>query len=94
MNTRNIISWSYIISIASFGLTIYAKIAHSESTMTLFVLALLTQLVFAVFAIYELRGSEHFTRREKADWTVLIVCAPLIFGTYYLLRLRHRILPT
>ncbi|MES2332285.1 MAG: hypothetical protein V4539_21940 [Bacteroidota bacterium] len=94
MNTRNIISWSYIISIAAFGLAIYGKIAYSGDTMSLFVIALLSQLVFAVFAIYELRGSENFTRREKADWTVLILCAPLIFGTYYLLRLRQRSLHT
>jgi hypothetical protein len=92
MNIRNLIPWSYAVSIAAFSLAIYAKAGKSESLFTMFIIAMLVQFIFAALAIYELRGSEHFTRKEKADWTVLLLCAPIFFGTVYLFKLRRRIL--
>jgi hypothetical protein len=94
MNTRNIISWSYAISVATTGLSIYTGVTESANMLTTFIIALLSQIVFAVLAVYELRRSEHFTKGEKADFTILIFCAPLIFGTFYLLKMRKRIVYT
>lgn len=91
MKTRNIIPWTYAISIGAFCLAIYSKMANFEDTFTFFIIALVSQLLFAFFSIYELRGSEHFTQKEKANWAPLILCAPLIFGTIYLVKLRRRI---
>jgi hypothetical protein len=91
MNTRNIIPWTYAVSVGAFCLAIYSKMTGFEDAFTFFVTALVSQLLFAFFSIYELRGSEHFTQREKANWTALLLCAPLIFGTVYLIKLRRRI---
>ncbi|MEO8172377.1 MAG: hypothetical protein ABI581_04815 [Sediminibacterium sp.] len=91
MRIRTILPWIYSLSIAALGLSLYAKATESGNQVTLFMVSLILQFVFAVFAVYELRGSEHFTKREKADWSLLILCAPLIFGTAYFVKLRRRI---
>jgi hypothetical protein len=91
MNARNMIHWAYAISVAAFCLALYSKIANSEGIFTFFLITLVSQWLFAFFAIYELRGSEYFTQKEKANWTTLLLCAPLIFGTVYLVKLRRRI---
>lgn len=91
MNTRIMISWAYAISVSACCLAIYSKIANFEDLFTFFIIAMVSQLLFAFFSIYELRGSEYFTQKEKANWTVLLLCAPLFFGTIYLVKLRRRI---
>lgn len=91
MNTRNILPWIYAISISALCLDMYSMV-NFEGIFTFFIIDLAFQLLFAFFAIYELRGSEHFTQKEKANWTPLILCFPLIFGTFYLVKLRRRIL--
>ncbi|MES2373616.1 MAG: hypothetical protein V4557_13635 [Bacteroidota bacterium] len=91
MSIRNLVPWSYAASVAALCFALYAKANDSASPMTVFAIAVLLQFIFAAFAIYELRGSEQFTRREKSDWTVLILCAPLVFGSFYLVKLRRRI---
>jgi hypothetical protein len=79
MNTRNIIPWTYAVSVGAFCLAIYSKMTGFEDVFTFFVTALVSQLLFAFFSIYELRGSEHFTQKRKSQLDSLITMCTIDF---------------
>lgn len=92
MNNRNIVPLSYALSIAFFCLGIYAQITHSGDLMTMLIGCGVTQILFAILTIYELRKSEQLTQKEKSNWTALLIISPIIFGIMYLKTIRRKVL--
>ena len=92
MNNRHIVPLSYALSVAFFGLAIYSAITHSGNLMIIFIGCLLTQLLFAVLSIYELRTSIYLPQNEKSRWTTILLIAPMFYGIIYLKTLRRRVL--
>ena len=92
MTNRNIVPLSYALSVAFFSLTIYSAITHSGNLMIIFIGCLLTQLLFAVLSIYELRTSIYLPQNEKSTWTAFLLIAPMLYGIFYLKTVRRKVL--
>jgi len=92
MNNRNIVPLSYALIVAFFFLAIYSAMTHSGDLITMFIGCLLTQILFAVLSIYELRKSEQLTQTEKSNWAALLIVSPPIFGFMYLTTIRRKVL--
>jgi hypothetical protein len=91
MKNRTIVPLSYAVTVGTICLAMYAKATNSVDLVTMFIIVLVSQFIFAAFAIYELSNSEHFTAKEKSNWTALLLCAPLLLGIIYFSTIRKRI---
>jgi len=91
MNKRNIVPFSYALTIAFFCFSLLAKATNSDNMMAMLIGCLITQLLFACISIYELRQSEQLTKSEKSNWTAYLLIAPPIFGIFYLTTVRRKL---
>jgi hypothetical protein len=93
MNLRNLVPISYALTIAFISCAILTKVMQIDAykSFTLLMGSVITQILFAIFSILEIRNSEKITKSEKSRWTTFLMISPPIFGMIYLTSLRRRI---
>jgi hypothetical protein len=91
MNLKKIVPALYAFLLGFFPLSLIAKLDHSANFMVYFCCAVGTQILFSIFSIVELRGSEQISESDKGIWSGLLIAAPAIFGFFYIKNLRRKI---
>ncbi len=91
MTNRNLVPFTYALTIAFFCFSLLAKATNSNNVMAMLTGCLITQLLFACISIYELRQSEKLTKSEKANWSAYLLISPPVMGIFYLTTVRRKL---
>lgn len=91
---RKIIPFSYLLTVLSFFVSIYARATNQGHPEYFLLLCVITQYLFAFMAIIELNRSKVLQQKEKANWHLYLLLSPLIFGIFYFKTTRKKILYT
>ena len=89
-----LIKTSFLMSIFCAIVGSWLKLAHIHGSATLFVIAILTAVVFIILCLTEIIRSTKLNRSEKLMWTVGLIFMGNITGIVYLLSGRKRIVTT
>ena len=90
MRNRHILPMLYALSVVSVGPAMFAKSMHTGNPLVWLTICLITQILFAIAAITELRSLEHVSDSQKSTWSGLLLVAPIFFGLFYLKNIRRR----
>lgn len=91
MQRGDLIKFNFIIALFTGVIGAYLKILHASYSDLFLILALLSNLVFVVAAVYEVRSSKRIDFNEKTMWTVAFLFFPGIAGIVYFTLGRRRV---
>lgn len=90
MRNRYLLPMLYALSVVSVGPAMFAKSMHTGNPLVWFTICLITQILFAIAAIAELRSLEYVSYSQKSIWSGLLLVAPVFSGLFYLKNIRRR----
>jgi hypothetical protein len=91
MATNQFLPATYLFNVSSAIILIVFKLNHISANEWLFDAAVLSQLLYAIPCMLEVRRSVRISRGEKTTWIIGLLCATIIAGGVYIFSARKRI---
>ncbi len=89
MLNRSLLPILYAVSLLSVGPALFAKTLQLGSPATWLVVCLISQILFAIGAIAEIRNARFLSKEQKSKWNGWLLSSPLFFGFFYLKHFRE-----
>lgn len=83
MNLDKIIKYSFFVGLTSGLIGAYLKIVHFEYSKVVLSIYVLSNVVFTISSIYEVRKSDRFNFNEKTMWTIALIFLSGFAGILY-----------
>lgn len=91
MNKSQFLPATYLFNIALVIILLLFRVQHIPNTDTIFLAALISQLLYAIPCMFEIIRSTRIPRFEKITWFTGMLCITVVAGGLYIFGARKRI---